>query len=214
MSNKISTLAAALALVATAALPAGADILRRHGSLCAPKYTSRDLVGVDERGIYNGSTTATASVTCPVVDAVTTQFVYRAEGNYSGGYTQDGRAMVQAITVLGRDLSSTAPVSCYVFATEEQGSSSWGPTRYMCTSWGGCADAPAADYTGNGSVQWDMQMFPGMTNYYSLYHLGVVCNLPPASASGTSYVKSIVAANTVRAIWTWRDDTYFFSIEM
>jgi len=51
-----------------AAVPASADVHRRHGALCAPKYGHGGLIGADERGSYNGSTTATATVTCPAED--------------------------------------------------------------------------------------------------------------------------------------------------
>lgn len=43
--------------------------------------------------------------------------------------------------------------------------------------------------------------------------LGVVCNIPPGTAAGTSYVKSIIAADSNAVVWTERDSRYYYSVE-
>lgn len=208
MSNKINALAAVAALVTTATLPGRADTTHRHGSLCAAKYASRDLVGADERGIYNGSTTATASVTCPVIDRTEEKFLAVVDGS-SEAYTEV--SPIHSVTVHGRDLSSTVPFSCYLFATEELGASSWGPTRYLCSSWVGCSES-TTDYVGNGSIRFNVDALADVFSSGGSAHLGVVCNIPPA-ANGNSYVKSLEVVDSTTHVFTWRGDHYDFSLE-
>jgi hypothetical protein len=185
MSSKIKNIAAfALVLIAGAALPTHADVARRHGGLCAPKYTSRDLVGVDERGIYNGSTTATASVTCPATDRVSHRsiWVYPDRGDEE---KTPLTATISSVVVYGRDLSGATPFSCYVFATEDEGFSSWGPTRYTCGQPGGCSSS-ANEFTGTFSLKFPLDNFASDKE-----HIGVVCNIPSTTPAGSSYVKSV-----------------------
>jgi hypothetical protein len=185
MSSKIKYIVAAV-LVAVA-VPSQADIARRHGGLCAPKYTSRDLVGVDERGIYNGSSTATASVTCPATDRVSHRsiWVYPDRGDEEKPALT---ATISSVVVYGRDLSGGTPFSCYVFATEDEGFSSWGPTRYTCSQPGGCGSSPGtvSEFTGTFSLNFPLDNFASDEE-----HVGVVCNIPPTTPAGNSYVKSV-----------------------
>lgn len=183
------------------AAPAAADITHRHGSTCAPKHSSRDLVGADERGTYNASSTATANVTCAAIDRVQHRRVTINRNHYRDFETE--AALLENLRVYGRDTSATSPFSCYVFWTAEDGFSSWGPTKYTCSQPGGCPDR-TTDYIGNTSLEFAIDTF----DITGTDHLGVVCNLPPASGSyGSSYVKSLRTFDAAIAVRTEGDTT-------
>jgi hypothetical protein len=188
-----TTLALALALVTLAAVPASADFNYRHGSLCGAKQGSADAVGVDERGIYNGSTTAPATVTCAAADRVSTLSYRSSESNGELSiYETYTPVRIVKAQLWGRDLSTTTPLSCYSFWTAQDGFSSWGPTKYACATAGGCTTSTSAS-TGIFSIDWNLGSEVDDTD-----HVGVVCNLPPSTSAGNSYVKSVVTVNSHR----------------
>lgn len=179
-------------LGAAALAPAHADTISRHGSLCAPKATSRDLVGADERGIYNASSTTTANVTCAGPDRVS-QTRYYATESATGAisvHVTSYRPTLLSVVAHGNDLSSVVPYSCYLYGTDDSGFSSWGPTRYMCSLPGGCPDATSS-FTGIGYLRWSI----GGAFSDTADSFGVVCNLPPATGLGSSYLKAVVATD-------------------
>lgn len=184
MTTRIRILAI---LGVAAAAPAHADSTDRHGSQCAPKHSSRDLVGADERGMYNASTTATANVTCAAPERT-----FRWDGSITpSGAAGGGREPVTAITVYGRDLSATVPFSCYLFTTDANGFSSWAPTKYMCSQPNGCTDSTTS-FTGLSLINW----WIGETSLNAEADMfGVVCNIPPATSAGASYVKATKASD-------------------
>jgi len=186
-----------------AALPAvaHADETHRHGSLCAPNFASRDLVGVDERGTYNGSSSTSATVTCAAMDRVDHhQDWYDVDDNggswLSSKHAREMAVKIDSIVVYGRDLSATQPFSCYVFSTWENNFSSWGPRKYTCSQDGGCPDS-TTEYTGLATLKFD---FDPYSNQYGGYHHGVVCTIPATGSSGTSYVKAIGTFDRAREI--------------
>jgi hypothetical protein len=165
---------------------ASADTYRQHGSICAAKHTSRDLVGVDERGTYNASTTASATVTCAAANRRTRDELHYSDGNWNNPTPSTQDSNVLAVTIFGRDVSDAAPFSCYLFATQSDGFSSWGPTKYTCSQPGGCPDSTSS-FVGNASLTWNLD-----ASMRTADHIGVVCNLPATTASGSSYVKAVV----------------------
>lgn len=171
-----------------------ADVHRRHGSLCAPKHTSVAVVGADERGVYNASTTAPARVTCPVVDRTQYKEAYVDTGGESiGSSFSHGSPSITTVNVYGRDLSRTTPFSCYLFWTEDLGYSSWAPRKYACSAGGGCPDS-TSEYTGMVSMSWTIDPVEIQIEETNL--VGVVCDLPPTTSLGNSYVKSIRTVDT------------------
>jgi hypothetical protein len=182
MLPRIAALAVTLSLTSLA----HADIHHRHGSTCAPKHTSKDLVGVDERGIYNASSSSFANVTCATHDRIEQRRKFIDNGALVGDHTAVSE--ITQVRVFMRDLSSTIPFSCYLFSTEEDGFSSWGPTKYACSSTVGCGE-PSPEYTGNAQMSWSTWL------NLSPSHFGIVCNLPPTTAAGSSYIKAIAATD-------------------
>src|SRR5262245_60010293 len=101
---------------------AGADVSRTQGAMCAPKYTSKDLVGVDERGMYNGATSGSALVTCMAPDRAEHAVLVVTQNTVSPPMNE--KATVWSLTVYGRDLSAGVPFSCYPFLTQDANFSS------------------------------------------------------------------------------------------
>jgi hypothetical protein len=192
------TYLAALGLIAAAAAPATADVARRHGSTCAPKHASNGLVGADERGIYNASSSTSATVTCAAPDRVGHKINAYSSGfdGTKGSITQTYYAhpTVDFLRVRGRDLSSTSPLSCYMWWTEEDGFSSWAPTRYACSDASGCNDA-TTEYVGMFAISWDLSSYAIDDGDY----VGTVCTLPPTTSSGSSYVKGLYVRDSAYA---------------
>ncbi len=202
MFKKLVPVVAAAAMLAGAYRSADANVIRRHGSLCAPKYGSQNLVGADERGTYNASPTTVAQVTCAVVDRV----AHKVSGwvGWDYAFTVDETPSIKRVAVWGRDLSATTPFSCYLFSTDEDGFSSWAPTKYMCSDNSGCPDS-TSEYTGVSRMSWDTS-WPVVDSYED--YVGIVCRVPPATSLGASYVKAIKTLDG-EEVHNWQDpDTW------
>lgn len=206
MSSNIERIAILIAVAAGAVgAPARADTTRRHGALCAPKYTSRDLVGVDERGMSNESTTLSARITCPIPERVTQSISFHEDTSTTAGTTSvkvvgTGTRIpnIREVIVYGRDLSATSPFWCYLFWTEPEGFSSWGPRRYMCSDDGGCTDS-TTEFTGIAKIRWSVAAHTNTNTAMA----GVVCDVPAKVSGEPSYVKAVESQDAGVVVLTY-----------
>jgi len=160
---------------------------KRHGTACQPAYGSAPRIGYDERGAGNFDATSTAELFCPLDDVDGRHYISDAYGN---------NAPPSRASVWIYDNSTTAPAYCYIWATNEDTNSSWGPTRHTCATAGGCAGTTGGESaTGYLQIEFndntvDSPLAYFGENYFDAF--GVRCTLPPASTSATrSFVKMV-----------------------
>jgi hypothetical protein len=165
---------------------------KRHGTACQPQWGSASKIGFEERGVGNYDATTSATVFCP------TQDVEGRHWTYTDPQGSDAAPSFVAVWVV--DNSTTQPAYCYIWATNENTDSSWGPTRHTCSSADGCDGTTGGESaTGYRRILFhdnvvDQPIYQDPDdfgeNYYDAF--GVRCTLPPGSSSATrSFVKLV-----------------------
>jgi len=182
----IKTVACVMLIGSLFAIPE-AHANKRHGTACQPAWGSAQRVGYDERGAGNFDATSTAELFCPLDDVDGRHYVADAYGN---------NAPPSTASVWIYDNSTTAPAYCYIWATNEDTNSSWGPTRHTCATAGGCDGTTGGESaTGYLEIAFHDNTVAAPLHYFGENYFdafGVRCYLPPAATSATrSFVKTI-----------------------
>ena len=171
---------------------------KRHGTACQPAFSSANRIGYDERGAGNFDATGSAELFCPLDDV---------DGRHYVGDSYGKNAPPSAAAVWIYDNSTTSPAYCYIWATNEDTSSSWGPTRHTCATAGGCDGTTGGESaTGYLQISFKEGTLDGPMSYFGEHYFdafGVRCVVPPASSSSTrSFVKMIDTR------WGYLDDPF------
>ncbi|HMG57763.1 MAG TPA: hypothetical protein VK601_29885 [Kofleriaceae bacterium] len=160
---------------------------KRHGTACQPAWGSASRIGYDERGAGNFDVTSTAELFCPLDDVTGLHWVADPYGN---------NAPPSVAAVWLYDNSTTSPAYCYIWATNEDSNSSWGPTRHTCATPGGCNGTTGGESaTGYLQIEFADNTVDQPLSYFGEHYFdafGVRCVLPPGASSSTrSFVKMI-----------------------
>lgn len=163
------------------AIPA-AHANKRHGTACQPAPGSQGKIVYNETGAGNVDPTTTADVFCPLDDVDGRHYVLDAFGNNPPPSTA---------SVWLLDSNATSPTYCYIWATNEDTDSAWGPTRHTCATAGGCDGTFGGESTTgyleiafhDNTVDQPLSYFG--RNYFDAF--GVRCYLPkPVNGVRTS----------------------------
>lgn len=157
------------------------------GLRASPRGAVRSGSGYDERGAGNFDASSSAEVFCPLDDV---------DGRHYVADPYGVNAPPSTASVWIYDNSSTAPAYCYIWATNEDTNSSWGPTRHTCAAAGGCDGTTGGESaTGYLQIAFHDNTVDGPLSYFGENYFdafGVRCVLPPAATTATrSFVKMI-----------------------
>lgn len=160
---------------------------RRHGTACQPAWGSAQRIGYDERGAGNFDASSSVEVFCPLDDV---------DGRHYVADFYGVNAPPSAASVWVYDNSTTAPAYCYIWATNEDTNSSWGPTRHTCATVSGCDGTTGGESaTGYLQIAFHQGTLDGPLSYFGENYFdafGVRCSLPPGATNATrSFVKMI-----------------------
>jgi hypothetical protein len=158
--KKLPGLIALTLMLATASSAFAERDYYTHGLACQPFWGASPQLSYGETGVGNW-TNANAAVSCPGFG--TSQTLATPGGGF--WTVTQGRVLVA-------DNNSTQPLSCNVWSTDGYGWMSYGPSKFSCSSYGGCNDLTTA-YVGQDWLVFDINP------YWWDAVLGYSCTLPP-----------------------------------
>jgi hypothetical protein len=163
----------------------GPNYVNMSGARCrigSTVSTQTDLWhGTGQTGV---TTSSTRYFYCPVQR--------RGTAYYEDSSSADAKFLNVSMPALSAevwDYNSSYGLNCVPFARTTAGSLTYGTTRYLCSTAGGCSSAPAASWQGSGKLSWTNPL-PLPT---STVNWGLLCNA--ASSSGIGAYEASINAN-------------------
>lgn len=132
-----------------------------------------------------GVSSGTSTFYCPIQR--------RGTAYYEDYSTVDAKFLnvsMTALTVSAQEYNASSSLSCTPFARSTGGSTSYGTTRYLCGTTGGCTTAPAASWQGSGALTWSSTPIPTSS---STVNWGFYCTA--SSSTSLHHYQATISAN-------------------